>query len=74
MCATEGTQWWIYDLGFTPDSSCTWETWEVEGQVGKGTPFGRCTDTLRLLFVTSSSLHGHENPQAYKACNRQCMV
>lgn len=33
MCATEGTQWWIYDLGYAVDKDCTWKTWEEGGQV-----------------------------------------
>ncbi|CAM9473164.1 unnamed protein product [Ectocarpus sp. 13 AM-2016] len=33
VCATEGTQWWIYDLGFAVDKDCTWKTWEEGGQV-----------------------------------------
>ncbi|CAM9824709.1 unnamed protein product, partial [Laminaria digitata] len=33
VCATEGTQWWIYDLGYEVDETCYWKTWEEGGQV-----------------------------------------
>lgn len=37
VCATEGTQWWIYDLGYDVDEECYWRTWEEGGQVCRGT-------------------------------------
>ncbi|CAM9255739.1 unnamed protein product [Pylaiella littoralis] len=58
VCATEGTQWWIYNLGFNVDASNTWKTWEVEGQVaGYQTSF----EDVKLSFVTVHSA-GHEVP------------
>lgn len=33
VCATEGTQWWIYDLGYDVDPTCYWRPWEEGGQV-----------------------------------------
>ncbi|CAM9570665.1 unnamed protein product [Scytosiphon promiscuus] len=58
VCATEGTQWWIYDLGFDVDESCAWKTWEQGGQVsGYQTRFRG----VKLAFVTVHTA-GHEVP------------
>lgn len=58
VCATEGTQWWIYDLGYDVDPTCYWRPWEEGGQVaGYHTRF----ENAQLAFVTVHSA-GHEVP------------
>eukprot|EP00904_Undaria_pinnatifida_P014235 jgi/Undpi1/9942/HiC_scaffold_28.g12396.m1 len=58
VCATEGTQWWIYDLGYEVDERCYWKTWTEGGQVaGYQTRF----NDVDLAFVTVH-VAGHEVP------------
>eukprot|EP00611_Tribonema_gayanum_P026394 TRINITY_DN627_c0_g3_i1.p1 TRINITY_DN627_c0_g3~~TRINITY_DN627_c0_g3_i1.p1 ORF type:complete len:544 (-),score=164.92 TRINITY_DN627_c0_g3_i1:674-2152(-) len=55
VCATSGTQWWVYDLGHKAVS--LWRPWKVDGQVaGYATLFDS-----GLAFVTVHSA-GHEVP------------
>ncbi len=61
VCATVGTQRWIYDLGYPIDS--LWKTWSVDGQTsGYITQFKTPhSKTSRLTFATVHGA-GHEVP------------
>ena len=55
VCATSGTQWWIYSLGY--ETCALWNTWKVDEQTaGFFTTFDN-----NLAFVTVHSA-GHEVP------------
>ncbi|CAN0220319.1 unnamed protein product [Discosporangium mesarthrocarpum] len=66
VCATWGTQWWIYNLGYDTLEGSFWEPWESDGQA-MWTTSQDFTDPSSpspgadLTFVTVHSA-GHEVP------------
>ncbi|CAB9498418.1 Carboxypeptidase Y homolog A [Seminavis robusta] len=66
VCSTAGTQYWIWDLGWTAPPEKLWQSWEVEKEVaGYATEFDLGASTKgKFTFVTVHGA-GHEVP-AYR--------
>lgn len=65
VCSTAGTQWWIWDLGFSPMADNLWKQWKVEDQtVGFVTKFELGSTNATFTFATVHGA-GHEVP-AYR--------
>ncbi len=65
VCATAGTQNWIWDLGVNASDAVSWEPWKVDDQTaGYVTQFDVGAGGANLTFVTVHGA-GHEVP-AYR--------
>lgn len=65
VCATAGTQNWIWDLGVNATTDLSWQPWKVEEQTaGYVTAFDLGSSQANLTFVTVHGA-GHEVP-AYR--------
>lgn len=60
VCATDGTQAWLYDLGAEPKHHITWKPWKMDGQVaGFWTSFDMKESRSSFAFATVHGA-GHE--------------
>jgi carboxypeptidase C (cathepsin A) len=65
VCATAGTQLWIWDLGVNATEAMSWKPWKVEEQIaGYATTFDMGEGSAKLTFATVHGA-GHEVP-AYR--------
>ena len=66
ICATAGTQAWIYDLGYEVKTGGLWQSWKVEGQVaGYVTEFDLGENSTGSFVFATVHGAGHEVP-AYR--------
>ena len=66
VCALEGTQDWVYDIGVEPKEGCLWKPWFVQSQVaGYATKFDLGDKTNATFTLATVHGSGHEVP-AYR--------
>lgn len=63
VCALQGTQYWIYDIGATMMENQTWMPWKVDGEVaGYLTNFDLGDNTNSTFKLATVHGAGHEVP------------